>query len=728
MKKILSLLTLLVVAISASAASYIPTTVQTISTNTLVLPKDLAGTETWIKIPSKTLTDKGLNPTEWDDDFGTQPTGNAKCLQVKADGGVYNSNKRVIHMLVTGISGVKAIGQANSGRGFQIGATEYIEGTTTESTAMNVVAGSSEALNPVSCTGLDASKTYIISIFAYSSDTYLYGVYFTAGTVKTVASQAFAGVKQGDATLTENTDYTVAVDGTTITLTNSATMAPEDIKLINHITYTDESTEDKDVDVTLEKNEAGDYFEGTATIGLTTYTVKVPVDDTPTLEADQSALTVTSPKIVTGTATFNLTGANLAGENVTLAFASAVGGLTVSPASIAIAEGAVEQAVTVSYVSTEDVAEAVVNLVVSTEGVSDIVIPVTYSSTAATVYTQENVTEAATWDWSKYGTNEIKLTDDTPLKKTDEFLLASVDNYGYNAPAAAFGNANQLLMTTEYVVRDGKYAQGPSIKFNTTVDGNVTVTYSNTGNRTDEAQRRYLTVNGEKYGDGTMRSDADVTTTVFVEAGEVAISGAFADDSQQYLRFKKIVFTPLQSQDVTVGETGFATIGMPFATTVPAGVTAYAVESVAGSKVTTSAAIAAGTTIPANQGFIITAAPNTYTFTEVAEAEYTGTNILAAVGATAKAATAEAPIFVFAKLSDTKVGFKKATSGSLGAYKAYLPGDVSNQQSLTISFEGEATAVEAIAEADEAEASPAKVIKNGKLYIGNYNVAGQQVK
>ena len=44
-------------------------------------------------------------------------------------------------------------------------------------------------------------------------------------------------------------------------------------------------------------------------------------------------------------------------------------------------------------------------------------------------------------------------------------------------------------------------------------------------------------------------------------------------------------------------------------------------------------------------------------------------------------------------------------------------------------FVPQGTAVEAVAEA-KAEAAPkvVKVIKNGKLYIGNYNVAGQQVK
>jgi hypothetical protein len=38
------------------------------------------------------------------------------------------------------------------------------------------------------------------------------------------------------------------------------------------------------------------------------------------------------------------------------------------------------------------------------------------------------------------------------------------------------------------------------------------------------------------------------------------------------------------------------------------------------------------------------------------------------------------------------------------------------------------TAVEAVAEAKAEAPKVIKVIKNGKLYIGNYNVAGQQVK
>ena len=72
----------------------------------------------------------------------------------------------------------------------------------------------------------------------------------------------------------------------------------------------------------------------------------------------------------------------------------------------------------------------------------------------------------------------------------------------------------------------------------------------------------------------------------------------------------------------------------------------------------------------------------------------------------------------------------KTFTGSLAANKAFFGSDTAIGNSLELVFNeaGEATAVDAIAEADEAKTAPVKVIKNGKLYIGNFNVAGQQVK
>ena len=81
---------------------------------------------------------------------------------------------------------------------------------------------------------------------------------------------------------------------------------------------------------------------------------------------------------------------------------------------------------------------------------------------------------------------------------------------------------------------------------------------------------------------------------------------------------------------------------------------------------------------------------------------------------------------IFAYSKTNKKFMKVATTVTVPAGKCYLQIDgVTN--ALDIDFE-QATAVEAIAEANAEAAAPVKVIKNGKLYIGNFNVAGQQVK
>ena len=83
-------------------------------------------------------------------------------------------------------------------------------------------------------------------------------------------------------------------------------------------------------------------------------------------------------------------------------------------------------------------------------------------------------------------------------------------------------------------------------------------------------------------------------------------------------------------------------------------------------------------------------------------------------------------IFAYSK---SALKFKKvASTVTIPAGKCYLQIDGVSGDALDLDFEGEATAVEAIAEANANAAAPVKVIKNGKLYIGNYNVAGQQVK
>ena len=713
MKKILSLLTLLVVAISASwgapsALDYhsfsATTLIYTSTTNVAALDYAQNGSGTDSYTAPSSGRGNALNPedeTKTNYDIGT----NAIYLK--------NTDARHVYFYITNVTTLEAYVKCNSGS-----RTVTVTATPTSGDPVIQTFAPSGSSSTKLTLELDASKNYTVK-FESTNDASLYAIRFTASS-KTVATQEYAGVKQGDNTLTENTDYTV--DGTTITLTDAATSAPSDISLINHVTYTDESEEDTDVAVEFGETASEGYFSGSVTIGLTTYTVKVPQDVTPTLEASETALSVTSVKVGTGTATFTLTGANLAGESVSIAFASAVEGLTVSPASIEIASGAVNQEVTVSYQSNEDVDAAVVNLVVSTTGVSDITIPVTYSSTAPVIYSQVDVTEAATWNWANYGTNEIKLTDATTPSKSTEFLLANIENYGYNAPAPTFGNAQQLKVTTEYVVRDTKFIQGEYVKFNTTVPGKITVVYSNTGNRTDEALRRFLNVNGINYGVGAMRSDETTTTTVSVAAGEVAITGKFGpsveDQTNQYLRINTITFTPTSTETITIPEEGVATYvtksALDFSSQNGA-FKAYAVTNVG----ETSATTAEVGQVPAGTPLLIKGVAGDYDV-EIVESADDIENLLQVSNGTV---TGGDNIYAYSK---TALKFKKvAATVKIPAGKCYL--QANGGDALDIIFEGEATAINDV-NANAETVAPVKVLTAKGVQIGKFNVAGQQVK
>ena len=350
----------------------------------------------------------------------------------------------------------------------------------------------------------------------------------------------------------------------------------------------------------------------------------------------------------------------------------------------------------------------------------------TATFTLVTLDPQVDVTAAASWDWSKFGTKEIKLTDSTTPSKSTEFVLSNAVNYGLcSSISADFGNAQQLKVTTEYVVRDydgkGKgYLQGGHIKFNTTVPGTVTVTYSNTGNRSEEGQRRFLNVNGSNYGEGTMSSSAkDKTTSVDVAAGEVHIKGTLkSDGTDQYLRIYSIEFTPATSKTITIdGEAGVTTFVAPYDLdfTNVTELSAYAVTSIGETSVATEKV----GKVPAGTALLI---KGETAEVPVAESADPITNLLLA--STGAGVQGGDNIYAYSK---TKKKFcKVASTVTIPVGKAYLNIEA-NTDALDIDFDGEATGVNGVAEA-KAEVAPVKVIKNGKLYIGNYNVAGQLVK
>lgn len=399
-------------------------------------------------------------------------------------------------------------------------------------------------------------KGDVIKLYSSASRLVIFGVYATY-TSKTIATQAYAGVKKGATTLTVGTDFTKSEDIITLVESYKTTTAPTDVKLINHITYTDESTKDEDVDVTFDATASEGYFVGTATIASTEYTVRVPVDDTPSLEADKDAVTVTSAKVKTGTATIHLSGVNLAGENVTLALASAVDGLSIDKTSIAISEGAVDTDVKVSYQSNEDVASTNVNLTISTTGVSDIVIPITYSSTAG-VTELETISAATTWDWSDCG----QSSNVDEIDRKNFVVFANVDGWD----AEKF-NANAISGKVSYFYynkSDVKYTQGNALKIKTSVPGVITVDFNCTGKKDDY---RWLAVNGVVTDYKSKTEDKVTTNQIYVPAGEVlieAIQGTSSESTKPdyvaantMFNFRKVIFTPADA--ITVTTAGLAT-------------------------------------------------------------------------------------------------------------------------------------------------------------------------
>lgn len=159
---------------------------------------------------------------------------------------------------------------------------------------------------------LDGTKSY--SIFLHGTagsddqDFYVYAVKLVKYVNKTISTQALSGVKVNGTALTENAEEAgYNVNGTTITLTDVAYVVPTNVTLTNHITYTDDTTEDKNVAVTFEAAATGGFWNGAATIGTTAYTVKVPyssqsvtgVTINGTAISDTDLATLTSTKTVT---------------------------------------------------------------------------------------------------------------------------------------------------------------------------------------------------------------------------------------------------------------------------------------------------------------------------------------------------------------------------------------------------------------------------------------------
>ena len=264
---------------------------------------------------------------------------------------------------------------------------------------------------------------------------------------------------------------------------------------------------------------------------------------TPELTAAPTALSLAlTPDASEKSAEFTLTGANLTDGTYTLDV-PAVDGLTVSPTSFTVVDGAVSETFTVTYASSENVEETVANITATVDGI-DAVVAVTYQSRAVS-YEQKAVSEATTWDWTTLSAT-VELTDATTPSKQDEFVFQELEG---QIDFGSFDALSIVISKSQYPSRAGKF-QGGTIKFKTTVPGVITVDFSDTGKTVSETTaERYLNVNGENTEYYTMRdgssSDRKTTGEIAVEAGEVSITGMAEDGTTpQAICIYKITFEP----------------------------------------------------------------------------------------------------------------------------------------------------------------------------------------
>lgn len=267
-----------------------------------------------------------------------------------------------------------------------------------------------------------------------------------------------------------------------------------------------------------------------------TYNVRIK-SLSPVLEATESALDFSLNAFeTTKSATFTVSGYNLTGE---ASVSTLPTGFTLTPATLTIVDGAVEQAYTLTYTAEAAVEATNANLVF-TVGETTVTIALTYGKKASVE--QTTVSDSTTWDWSKAGLKEVLLSDVTTPTKNDTIVLANVDGIANDANF----NSQALRVRGQYMVRDSKYFQGDYISFNVEKAGTVQVVFSNTGNRTNaETDTRYLYVNGAKTAAGSLVSNANTTSDeIAVSAGKVEITFMFPDESKgnQYGRVYSVTY------------------------------------------------------------------------------------------------------------------------------------------------------------------------------------------
>ncbi|MBQ7671855.1 MAG: chitobiase/beta-hexosaminidase C-terminal domain-containing protein [Paludibacteraceae bacterium] len=202
-------------------------------------------------------------------------------------------------------------------------------------------------------------------------------------------------------------------------------------------------------------------------------------------------------------------------------------------------------------------------------------------------------------------------------------------------------------------------------------------------------------------------------------------------DGKNYRVFAiKIVFGNENSYTATIGSTGYATLALPYAVSIPTGVTAYTGALNGAGDAVTLTQITNGI-IPANTGVVINGEAGNYTFNETTSAGSAVTNLGNTAGEGLDISSDANSYYVLAKDGDDAVFalVDNATYKVIPANKAYV--NVPSGSAPSLRIIGAINGATNIMNMDNIE-NAIKYIEGGNLYIKKngvtYNAVGAVVK
>lgn len=580
----------------AATATYVPLGKKTVTADETIYCTDITAAgnpaTSWVVVPNygtenvaytqiTSATDKG-NPDGITDNLSSSD-GSVAMIKIKADGNTYSSQNRVVHMHVTGVVGVIAHGNTgSSSRGLSIAVAEFNNNLSTFPTGDNVKSftrSNNSGSLLLKKDGLDASKEYVVSIYAAGGDTRFYAVELiapdcgdpnpsiisnTAGYVGDAIDLEYSSdntsdvawdVKKNSVAAVENTDYEWVtgnfkplVAGTFVV---TATQAKDNATPTPHCAV---KAGDATVTLTIaEKNpvtavtigeaasatvrDEGIELSATAT-NATEFQWFIGEDE---IDGATSA-TYTFPASAVGTYNlvckarndFNETGVWIASSPKAISVKPQAPTLTASAyfadsKSVTIAKAAGEAAAAEIKYSTDgenwnDYSDAI-EVTATTTIYAKVVQGGLESTVSEATYTKFVKSDLASISGSKTWTIPTSLT--LELKDDGTTIPAKYDEYyTYSDIATLNGNdlgtfdGTTLAFSGQYPYRGSNGSQNGNYKFITTVPGTLTVEFSNTGGSN---KGRWVKVNdtkGKIEADGTTKRTEDFT----ISAGTVIIT------------------------------------------------------------------------------------------------------------------------------------------------------------------------------------------------------------